>query len=53
MKTQENSDKPYLNFDLMAMVQPKTQEDIVVLAKEAISELEGIIAALDGILARP
>lgn len=43
--------KNLLNFDIYAMVQPKTSGDLVMILNEALSEIENINAALDEILA--
>lgn len=43
--------KNLLNFDIYAMVQPKTSADLVMILKEALSEIENINSALDDILA--
>lgn len=39
-----------LNFDIYAMVKPKNEQDILVLAKEALAELKVVNDALDNLL---
>lgn len=38
-----------LNFDLYAMVSPKTTKDVLVLLEEVMLELEGIQEILDSL----
>lgn len=42
----------YLNFNLYAMVNPKSSHDQVAMLKEAISELANINSKLDELLAK-
>lgn len=40
-----------LNFDIYAMTKPKSREDLIALAHEALAELDFINGTLDEILA--
>ncbi|WP_171966765.1 MULTISPECIES: hypothetical protein [Stenotrophomonas] len=42
----------HLNFDLYALAQPKSREDLVALAVEVISELDNIDSHLAAAFAR-
>ena len=41
-----------LNFDLYAMAQPKSRNDLKILAREILAELDRIDAHLDAAIAR-
>lgn len=41
-----------LKFDIYAMTQPQTRQDIDLMLAEALSEINGINDALDAILAQ-
>ena len=41
----------HLNFDLYAMAQPKSRNDLMILAREIIAELDIIDAHLDEAIA--